>query len=103
LQIGNPHIRTFANPQIFFMQQYPLNNILFLDIETVPQFSTYQELPEAWKSLWDLKANYLIRNKADETCETVYCRAGIYAEFGKNRLHQLRIYNGKWRSEKTGG
>ena len=65
------------------MHPYPLNNILFLDIETVPQFSTYRELPEAWKSLWDVKANYLIRNRADETCETVYCRAGIYAEFGK--------------------
>jgi DNA polymerase elongation subunit (family B) len=65
------------------MHPYSLHNILFLDIETVPQFSTYQELPDAWKSLWDIKANYLIRNKADETCETVYCRAGIYAEFGK--------------------
>ena len=65
------------------MQSYPINNILFLDIETVPQYSSYQDLPESWKSLWDIKAGYLIRNKEDETVETVYPRAGIYAEFGK--------------------
>ncbi len=60
-----------------------LNNILFLDIETVPQYSSYSELPQHWKDLWDLKAAYIIRNKEDETSETVYPRAGIYAEFGK--------------------
>ncbi|HKO80784.1 MAG TPA: ribonuclease H-like domain-containing protein [Chitinophagaceae bacterium] len=65
------------------MQPYPINNILFLDIETVPQYPSYRELPESWKTLWDIKAGYLIRNKEDETFETVYPRAGIYAEFGK--------------------
>lgn len=65
------------------MQPYPINNILFLDIETVPQYSSYQELPESWKLLWDIKAGYLVRNKEIETFETVYPRAGIYAEFGK--------------------
>jgi uncharacterized protein YprB with RNaseH-like and TPR domain len=65
------------------MQAYPINNILFLDIETVPQYAHYTELPEAWKSLWDLKAGYLVRNKEVETVETIYPRAGIYAEFGK--------------------
>ncbi|MGZ8517609.1 MAG: ribonuclease H-like domain-containing protein [Chitinophagaceae bacterium] len=65
------------------MQPYPLNNILFLDIETVPQYSSYAELPDSWKNLWDIKAGYIIRNKEDETVETVYPRAGIYAEFGK--------------------
>ena len=65
------------------MQPYPVNNILFLDIETVPQFPSYQKMPENWRSLWDIKAGYLIRNKVDETSETVYPRAGIYAEFGK--------------------
>ncbi|MEI9943812.1 MAG: 3'-5' exonuclease [Chitinophagaceae bacterium] len=65
------------------MISYPINNILFLDIETVPQYSSYNELPEEWKSLWNIKAGYLIRNKEDETFESVYPRAGIYAEFGK--------------------
>lgn len=60
-----------------------LNNILFLDIETVPQFDCYDKLPEEWKALWALKAAYLIRNKEEETVETIYNRAGIYAEFGR--------------------
>jgi uncharacterized protein YprB with RNaseH-like and TPR domain len=65
------------------MQSYPINSILFLDIETVPQYSSYHELPENWKSLWAVKAGYLIRNKEDETVDSIYPRAGIYAEFGK--------------------
>jgi uncharacterized protein YprB with RNaseH-like and TPR domain len=36
-----------------------------------------------WKELWDLKAAIINRNKEAESSETVYQRAGIYAEFGK--------------------
>lgn len=59
------------------------NNILFLDIETVSQYETYHHLPEDWKELWDLKADILNRGKPEETSESVYHKAGIYAEFGK--------------------
>src|SRR5688572_5935657 len=59
------------------------NNILFLDIETVSQFRHYGDLPEDWRELWDLKAQNLLRNREGETSETIYERAGIYAEFGK--------------------
>jgi 3'-5' exonuclease len=59
------------------------NNILFLDIETVSQYETYNHLPEDWRELWDLKAGLLLRNKEADTPETIYDRAGIYAEFGK--------------------
>ena len=59
------------------------NNILFLDIETVSQFETYHHLPDDWKELWDLKAQIINRNKEEETSESAYPRAGIYAEFGK--------------------
>ena len=65
------------------MSAFLVNNILFLDIETVPQYAEYNLLPSDWKPLWDLKASYLIRNKENETTETIYPRAGIYAEFGK--------------------
>ncbi len=61
----------------------PLNNILFLDIETVSQYATYEEVPEEWKELWAVKAAYLVRNKEEETIDSVYNRAAIYAEFGK--------------------
>jgi len=65
------------------MPSFLLSNILFLDIETVPQYPAYNELPDDWKSLWSHKASYLIRNKEEETVESIYNRAGIYAEFGK--------------------
>lgn len=77
-----------------------LNNILFLDIETVPQYSTYQELPDEWRALWDHKAAYLVRNKEEETVETVYNRAGIYAEFGKIICISVGIIQGGGSSKK---
>jgi len=61
----------------------PLNCILFLDIETVSQQETHENLSDEWKDLWNLKASYLIRNKETETAQSIYSRAGIYAEFGK--------------------
>ena len=65
------------------MASFPANNILFLDIETVPQFSSYNELPEDWRQLWDTKSNSLVKYHEGQTNETLYPRAGIYAEFGK--------------------
>jgi len=62
---------------------YPLHNILFLDIETVPQQPSFDLLPADWRDLWAKKAETLLRNRENETTETIYPRAGIYAEFGK--------------------
>ena len=60
-----------------------LNNILFLDIETVPQYADYLTLPPGWKELWDKKSTSLLKFHTEETTESLYSRAGIYAEFGK--------------------
>lgn len=57
-------------------------NILFLDVETVPQYSSYDQLPEKFRLLWDHKAERIKQNEND-TPERLYARAGIYAEFGK--------------------
>lgn len=65
------------------MLNYPIQNILFLDVETVPQQASYSLLEDNWKKLWDTKAGILLRNRENETPETIYERAGIYAEFGK--------------------
>jgi uncharacterized protein YprB with RNaseH-like and TPR domain len=65
------------------MLQLPLSNILFLDIETVSQQASFEALSEGWRALWRRKAELLLRNKEDETPESIYGRAGIYAEFGK--------------------
>lgn len=62
---------------------YPYNNILFLDIETVPQHPSFDELPDDWRKLWELKSQGLLRSREDENAESIYPRAGIYAEFGK--------------------
>lgn len=59
-----------------------INNILFLDIETVPTAISYDELNERFKALWDKKAAKL-KTKEDETPDELYSKAGIYAEFGK--------------------
>lgn len=58
-----------------------LKNVLVLDIETVPQFSTYEHLNETWKQLWTHKMKNYIKDNV--TAADTYERAGIYAEFGK--------------------
>ncbi len=78
-------------------------NILFLDIETVPRYSVYSKLPDSLKKLWDNKANRLLQNKEDSPAD-LYHRAGIYAEFGKiicisvgflkNREFRIKSYYG---------
>jgi 3'-5' exonuclease len=62
---------------------FPLQNILFLDIETASQHESFEALPDAWRELWTAKAQGLMRHHAGETVESLYGRAGIYAEFGK--------------------
>jgi len=56
-------------------------NVLFLDIETVSQFPSYELLPGVFKFHWDKKSERL--GKENETSSELYSRAGIYAEFGK--------------------
>ena len=65
------------------MAALPLHNILFLDIETVPQSPSYSDLQDDWKKLWDTKSTSLVKYHEGQTNETLYPRAGIYAEFGK--------------------
>lgn len=59
----------------------PLKDILFLDIETVPQYPSFEDAPENIQHLWVKKAQFIRRQ--DETDDELYRRAGIYAEFGK--------------------
>ncbi|HNQ12226.1 MAG TPA: 3'-5' exonuclease [Bacteroidia bacterium] len=59
-----------------------LHNIVFLDIETVPQHASYDQLDETEKKMWERKSSYLKKSEEDSD-STLYHRAGIYAEFGK--------------------
>ncbi len=63
------------------LEQYKIDNILFLDIETVPQERSFDDVPESLKGLWDKKSKYF--RSDEESAGDVYQRAGIYAEFGK--------------------
>ncbi|MBD0831358.1 3'-5' exonuclease [Aestuariibaculum sediminum] len=58
-----------------------LENILFLDIETVPETQHFSDLDETKQALWEQKSQY--QRKDDFTAEEFYDRAGIWAEFGK--------------------
>jgi len=58
-----------------------VEEVLFLDIETVPSVPEYKELSENWQKLWEHKMQFKI--DGGDTAEVLYERAGIYAEFGK--------------------
>ncbi|MCO5724313.1 3'-5' exonuclease [Robiginitalea marina] len=87
----------------------PLGNILFLDIETVPQAVAYDQLPGEARELFALKTQY--QRKEEYTAEEFYERAGIWAEFGKvicisvgyfqgtgsNRKLRIRSFSGEER------
>jgi DNA polymerase elongation subunit (family B) len=64
------------------LDQLKIANILFLDIETVPAYPVFDDVPERIRTLWEKKASYLKKEEL-ETPESVYQRAGIFAEFGK--------------------
>ncbi|WP_397364282.1 3'-5' exonuclease [Olleya sp. R77988] len=58
-----------------------LENILFLDIETVPETENFSELDKTTQELWEAKSRY--QRKEEFSAEQFYDRAGIWAEFGK--------------------
>jgi hypothetical protein len=66
-----------------------LQQILFIDIETVSQQPVFDELTEPFKSLWKTKAKQLLKlSNEDELSEEMAMhsytnRAAIFAEFGK--------------------
>ncbi|MFT3740521.1 MAG: 3'-5' exonuclease [Breznakibacter sp.] len=63
------------------LEQYRAEDILFVDIETVPQYSDFVQVPENLQEFWDKKSAYF--RKEGQTAQDAYERAGIYAEFGK--------------------
>jgi len=74
------------------MEDY-FSHILFLDIETVPAQPNYNALSDRMKHLWDKKAESLKRAETD-TPETLYEKAGIFAEFGKIICISTGVVNG---------
>jgi uncharacterized protein YprB with RNaseH-like and TPR domain len=67
--------------------QIPKENILFLDIETVPEVELFEDLSEIRKELFVLKTTYQRKPKTvietEIPVEEFYPKAGVWAEFGK--------------------
>jgi len=62
-------------------QKINFENILFLDIETVPETENFTDLTEEKQELFALKTQY--QRKEEFSPSEFYDRAGIWAEFGK--------------------
>ena len=65
-----------------------LQQILFLDIETVSCVAQYDDLDEVFQDLWKLKCKSLLKQydtpvEEEEARELFKEKAGIFAEFGK--------------------
>ncbi|MGK7395147.1 MAG: 3'-5' exonuclease [Candidatus Cyclobacteriaceae bacterium M3_2C_046] len=60
-----------------------LENILFLDIETVSCASDFDLMDERLKSQWEKKSNLIKNDESLTSQDLFYKRAAIYAEFGK--------------------
>lgn len=58
-----------------------VEDVLFLDIETVPAFPAFINLEPSFQILWEKKSKQF--RSPDQTAAEAYERAGIYSEFGK--------------------
>lgn len=66
---------------MLMLDNIKLENILFLDIETVPEQTDFSQLDDEMQALYEAKTAY--QRKENQTAEEFYERAGIWAEFGK--------------------
>ncbi len=67
-----------------YLNKHQVEKILFLDVETVPAFSSLEDLNDEGKELWAKKAFQLSRQSEDiDVSEWYSSKAGIFAEFGK--------------------
>jgi DNA polymerase elongation subunit (family B) len=68
-----------------------LQDLLVLDIETVSQYRSFNDLDEEWQELWTRKVGAL--NNPEINASLIYDRAAIYAEFGKIVCIGLGIFH----------
>ena len=68
-----------------------LSQVIVLDIETVPQYQSYNDVPPNLQELWEIKTSH--QRKPDQSAEEFYERAGILAEFGKVICISLGIFS----------
>lgn len=73
------------------LESLDLQQVLVLDIETAPQYATYEEMPGLLKELWDQKTRQ--KRTEGQTAAEYYPHAGIWAEFGKIICISVGIFN----------
>lgn len=64
------------------LEELKKEDILFLDIETVPVVRSFIDAPQELRDFWEKKSRSL-REKEEKSVEETWSSAGIYAEFGK--------------------
>ncbi|WP_395626713.1 3'-5' exonuclease [Daejeonella sp.] len=75
------------------LENIDLQQIMVLDIETVPQYPSFNEVPQEFQHLWDQKTRFQRRD--GETPAEFYSRGGILAEFGKIICISVGIFSSK--------
>jgi DNA polymerase elongation subunit (family B) len=75
------------------LENIDLQQVLVLDIETVPQYPSFDELPSDFQELWEQKTKF--QRKDGETPAEFYARGGILAEFGKVICISVGIFSNK--------
>ncbi len=81
----------FLSLYCFMLKTLDLNQVMVIDIETVPQYQSFKEMPEHFQHLWDQKTHF--QRKPEQSAEEFYERAGILAEFGKIICISLGIFS----------
>ncbi len=70
-----------------------VEDVLFLDIETVPGVSSFDLLDPQMQTLWEKKSKQFRAD--DQSAEDAYERSGIYSEFGKIICISVGLIKGK--------
>ncbi|TDG35689.1 3'-5' exonuclease [Pedobacter changchengzhani] len=73
------------------LKSIDLSQVMVIDIETVPQYPSYHDVPANLQDLWEQKTHY--QRSADQSAEEFYEKAGIMAEFGKIICISMGIFS----------
>jgi DNA polymerase elongation subunit (family B) len=80
------------------LSQFPLSQILFIDIETVPLVEKYEFLSDNLKQFWDKKFSFIAHPDDMNSADGFFHHAGIYSEFAKIiciSVGRFKIENGE--------